>query len=371
MRQTRIVARILAVLLLFSFVFHGCGVPQQEPNDEKADPVVPNQTSSSNVNKELKDTMLFCIKRSIKGGLEQLVAVTKDGSEIVILPNVLQVIPHVAGSRLGEFDYFQNRIYIYYGKGELGFIDLNSGDGNYTVTHLASTGQDALLIDFVALSDVIYFSYISDALYTKYSVADNEFTKTSLSPYRAGILKPNRTGENAAYLAENGDLKLIDVLTGNELLIDTNANLDIFIYKNKVIYSKKLDNELNGAFVYCEYDIASGAITQISRTLSLKSGRDEKAYIAPYEDGYIYLDEGETTCRIFLYQAGKYEVIAEVTEWVYLSFLSRTSVSLISAEGMDDGAGDRVSKLLNLQDNTVTDASFEFYYIFDVWVEGF
>lgn len=244
-----LLALFLCAICIFSLT--GCG--EEKTNSEEQTANAENSNNESLLNPELEGTYSFASKKDSNGN-NSIVALKQDGTEVKILDE-----PKTENglSIYDAMDYSHGKLYLQSGT-EFLAIDLNKGDGNYTLESVYKLNSDTTWVGSImyVYDDVIYFNQGEDA-FSCYDIRTKELKNIDAS------------------LGDNGYFR-----------IDK---------KNAVIYSctNKLFRDIGG--IIEKYDIKTKETTELIRE-EFKSLDDEGAvrlYLGPITDnGFIVFING-------------------------------------------------------------------------------
>ena len=282
----------------------------------------------TNLNPELKNVLTFNLSEVIENR-DKLVAVTKDGKEI-LLADLSEYNGEV------RYDFYNGKIYLYMqkytaGKQEngivtvqpvhntyLAYIDLNQGDGNYKVNIITEISSNNSPESIAATSNAIYIVSSADMAVKKYSLTDNKFEDTNIIG-KDMILELFSTKDGSDYLVYNigWDLYLLDTSTNESKIIENKSQL-AFIYNGKILYHKS-GTAGSGKLIYCEYDIKTGEKKILSPEVGYGSASSDTENIIPYKDGYIYFTES----KVMSYNEGNYKELFDYSDIGFIYGASR------------------------------------------------
>ena len=244
-----LLALFLCAICIFSLT--GCG--EEKTNSEEQTANAENSNNELLLNPELEGTYSFASKKDSNGN-NSIVALKQDGTEVKILDE-----PKTENglSIYDAMDYSHGKLYLQSGT-EFLSIDLNKGNGNYTVESVYKLNSDTTWVGSImyVYDDVIYFNQGEDA-FSCYDIRTKELKNIDAS------------------LGDNGYFR-----------IDK---------KNAVIYSctNKLFRDIGG--IIEKYDIKTKETTELIRE-EFKSLDEEGAvrlYLGPINDnGFIVFING-------------------------------------------------------------------------------
>jgi len=385
MKKTKILSVLLIFIILIAAIgFTGC-MSSPEPNrelpEENPEQLYEFENGPFSYNPELEGTMMFCIKYIYDDFelISSLIAVTKDGREIVIISDTYNV--NVDGDNsncLRYFDYYRNRLYLSFFQG-FAYIDLDKGDGRYDAHYLPNTEFYDSGFDFVVTSDSLFFGNLFDV---RYSLVDGSFETAAFpnieSNYSA--LKYDKDGNHLILWCEDSSVKLIDCVTGEEQNILTDVYLIENVCYGKILFIKEVNQEY-AEYELFEYDIKSGKSTALSDVISIGTWDYSKDTIIPYGNNryiYVHVLYDSQVCQVIISDNGVCKIVAEFDglPGLYISVLSDDLVSIKNSavfgdEGNDIVMGGLLNVTLDINTGTITDSDIGFYYSFEVWADGF
>lgn len=251
--KRKILNILLALFLCFIciFILTGCG--EEKTNNEVTTVNDTENSGGVSLNPELEGVCAFASKKD-KDGNNSIIALKQDGTEVKILDE-----PKTENglSSYGAMDYSYGKLYLQSGT-EFFAIDLNKGDGNYSLESVYKLNSD---IDWVwnimyVYDGIIYFNQGEEAL-SSYDMRTKNLRNIDAS------------------LGDNGYFKI------------DKENADIYSCTNKIF------RDIGG--VIEKYDIKTKETTEIIREefKSLDEEGSVRLYLGPLTDnGFIVLKNG-------------------------------------------------------------------------------
>lgn len=386
--KKNIIILVLIILGLLGYLVYDKVIKNSttEKNNEKEDNNTTEKQNNqleeekgyTNLNLELKNVLTFNISEVVGAG-EKLVAVTKDGKEILIA-DLYEYNGEV------RYDFYNDKIYLYMqkyiaGKQEngivtvqpvhntyLAYIDLNKGNGNYKVNIITEINNDNWPESIAATSDELYI-VAADMAVKKYSLTDNKLEDTNILG-KDMMVRLYSTKDGSDYLVYNigWDLYLLNITTNESKLIEDKGKLS-FLYNSKIVYYKYATTGYS-KLIYYEYDIKTGPKKILSPEVSYPIASIYAENIMPYNDGYIYF----TVTNVMSYNNGDYKELFDYTEAGYAYTISKSGrvsedVIYLGFSTILVDPNNSKTRTINLKDKSVEAAFLNYEYMYTKYYE--
>ena len=316
----------------------------KEQKDNKEEIIEENKNDKlDTINEELRTTISFATKKNDQ--IAEIIAIQEDGTEIKIM-DVSDLL--VKNNWKGEIKYYYENGKLYYAisscddgngkcyekdhKHEIGYIDLNKGNGQYKYENLIRVDDNIERFStsygdsIIKIGDDIYFS---DKKIYKYNLNTKEITDTKISDEKR-LIWLFKYKDSLLYNL-NTDIYILDTKTNESKLLIKDSNMS-FVYKDYLIYTKyTTDNDTTILGSYYSYNINTLKTEKISDRIGVATMNEE--YIVPYDDFYININRDG-----LLYNSKKGNILTcETIKYDSIDFeCDKYSISKIVKSGKDN-----------------------------------